>query len=256
MRVWISLIVLMTAGWSAESIADDFQSPIVEETIRIEADRLIYKKKAIPIPITRKSLIRTFGKPSREIYNAAGTIVIWDDIGLTCYGCQEQKGEPEEFQYLTKEEKKQLRPREYIDSIKLFVRKYNPYPEREKRYQHEPRLPFNGKILLDGVELDGQVRFDQFVENRKSNYTILLPDNTFSFFVRCKPAPHEITLHSIRDKYNEDYLSIFSVSIRNVQQYYKKVPCVDVFELEDTPEPVEDMKKYRLEQESPNTFDN
>jgi hypothetical protein len=182
-------------------------------------------------------------------------MVIWDDYGLTCYGCEDRSGTPEEFEYLSDEEKKNIKPIEQVDSVTLYVRKYHPYPKLEKKYAHEPRLPFSGKLVLDGVDLDGRVTFESFVEQRKSNQTILLPENTFSFYIRCKPSPHEITLHSIRDRYNEDYLSVYAVSIRNAASYYKKIPCIDVFNLQDTPEPVEQIKKQRLEDDSPNNFE-
>ena len=252
---WIILIAASLFTKTQLVYAEEPYSPIIEETITILDDRLVYKNKTVDIPITRKNLIKVFGSPSREIYNTAGTRAIWDDLGLTCYGCQDRSAPPEEFEYMSKAEQQQIKPNEQVDSITLFVRKYNPYPELEKKYVHEPRLPFNGKLVLDGVELDGAVSFESFVEKRKGNQTILLPENTFSFFIRCNPSPHEITLHSIRDKYNEDYLSVYAISIRNVSSYYKKLPCIDVFNLQDTPEPVENIKKQRLEEESPNNFD-
>lgn len=230
-------------------------SPLVEDTIKVLDNRLVYKNKSVPIPITRKKLIEVFGKPSREIYNTAGTMVIWDDLGLTCYGCQDKSGTPEEFQYMSKDEQSQIKPVETIDSLTLYVRKYNPYPDLEKKYAHEPRFPFGGQIELDGVTLDGRVGFEYFVERRKSNFTIILPENTFSFFIRCQPVPHEVTLHSIRDRYNDDYLAVYAVSVRNVAQYYQRLPCVDVFNLNETPEAVEKIKKDRLDEESPNNFD-
>lgn len=248
--IFVSVLFLQSAVLAEESF-----SPLVEDSIKILDDRVVYKKKSVPIPITRKKLIEVFGKPSREIYNTAGTMVIWDDLGLTCYGCQDKSGTPEEFQYMSKEEKQNIKPIETVDSITLFVRKYNPYPDLEKKYAHEPHSPFNGQIELDGVTLDGRVTFDFFAERRKSNYTIILPENTFSFFIRCKPSPHEITLHSIRDRYSDDFLSVYAVSIRNVAQYYKHLPCVDVFNLNETPEAVEKIKKDRLDEESPNNFD-
>ncbi len=252
---WILLVITGLFSHSIALQAKEFSSPIVEDTIKILSDRLVYKNKVVKIPITRKNLIQVFGKPSREIYNTAGTMVIWDDFGLSCYGCQDRSGTPEEFEYLSDEEKKRIKPIEQVDSVTLYVRKYHPYPKLEKKYVHEPKLPFSGKLVLDGVDLDGRVTFESFVEKRKSNQTILLPENTFSFFIRCKPSPHEITLHSIRDRYNEDYLSVFAVSIRNAASYYTKLPCIDVFNLQDTPEPVEQIKKQRLEEESPNNFE-
>ena len=252
---WMLLVIASLFTHSIALHAEETSSPMVEDTIKILSDRLVYKNKTVKIPITRNNLIKVFGKPSREIYNTAGTMVVWDDLGLTCYGCQDRSGTPEEFEYLSKEERKQIKPIEQVDSITLYVRKYHPYPKLEKKYAHEPRLPFSGKLVLDGVELDGRVTFETFVEKRKSNQTILLPENTFSFFIRCKPSPHEITLHTIRDRYNEDYLSVYAVSIRNASSYYKKIPCIDVFNLQDTPEPVEQIKKQRLEDDSPNNFE-
>jgi hypothetical protein len=248
--MWI-VVLLCAQSWSQ---AKESHSQLVEDTIEILDNKLVYKNKSVPIPITRKKLIEVFGKPSREIYNTAGTMAIWDDLGLTCYGCQEKSETPEEFQYMSKEERAQIKPVETVDSITFYIRKYNPYPDLEKKYAHEPRYPFNGQVVLDSVTLDGRVSFDYFVERRKSNYTIILPENTFSFFIRCKPEPHEITLHSIRDRYNDDYLSVFAVSIRNVAQYYQHLPCVDVFRLEETPEAVEKIKQERLEG-SPNNFE-
>ncbi len=212
-------------------------SQLIEELLSIEDKRLKYKGKFVPVPYTRKRLIQVFGKPSREIYNTAGTVVIWDELGLTCYGCHKQKETPEDFQYMSDVEIKQASRRDYVESITLFVRRYNPYPERENKYSHEPQYPFPGKILLDGVELDGVLRFDEFLEQRKGKQTILLPENSFSFFIRCKPQPHEITLHTIRDKYDDDFMSIYSVSIRNIGQYYKKFKCYEVFEAPQPKQP-------------------
>ncbi|VAW90965.1 hypothetical protein MNBD_GAMMA21-2274 [hydrothermal vent metagenome] len=210
-------------------------SQLVEELLSIENKRLKYKGKYVPVPYTRKRLIEVFGKPSREIYNTAGTVVIWDELGLTCYGCHKQKEIPEDFQYMTDDEIKQSTRRDYVESITIFVRRYNPYPERENKYSHEPQSPFPGKILLDGVELDGVVLFNEFLEQRKGKQTILLPENSFSFFIRCKPQPHEITLHTIRDKYDDDFMSVYSVSIRNIGQYYKSYKCLEIFE---APQPI------------------
>ena len=212
-----------------------FSSPIVEELLTIENKRLKYKGKYVPVPYTRKRLIKVFGKPSREIYNTAGTVVIWDELGLTCYGCHKQKEIKADFQYMTDAEIKLSTRRDYVNSITIFVRRYNPYPERENKYSHEPQFPFPGRILLDGVELDGVLRFDEFLEQRKGKQTILLPENSFSFFIRCKPQPHEITLHTIRDKYDDDYMSVYSVSIRNIGQYYKNYKCFEIFE---APQPI------------------
>jgi len=237
-RIIQSLLVFCLLNIATSTIAEEsggFSAPIVQELIRIEDKRLVYKGKAVPVPYTRKKLIEVFGKPSREIYNAAGTVVIWDELGLSCYGCHEREKNPEEFQFMTRDEKKSLKHQQYVDSITLFVRKYNPYPEREKKYSHEPRYPFQGRLLLDGVELDGSLTFYDFVENRKGKQTILLPENSFSFFIRCKPEPHEITLHTIRDKYNDDYMSVYSVSIRNIGHYYKNVTCAENFSVAPRP---------------------
>jgi hypothetical protein len=220
------------------AVADEnegFSPPTVQGLIKIENDRLLYKGKSVPVPFTRKKLIEVFGKPSREIYNAAGNVVIWDDLGLTCYGCHKQDKTPEEFQFMSKEEIKQITHQKYVDSITIFIRKYHPYPKREKYYKHEPRYPFPGKVLLDGVELDGSVTFYEFVENRKGKQSILLPENSFSFYIRCKPAPNEVTLHTIRDKYDEDFMSVYSVSIRNIGQYYKHRACTENFSVAPRP---------------------
>ena len=229
-------------------------SQLVEELLSIQNKRLKYKGKFVPVPYTRKRLIQVFGKPSREIYNTAGTVVIWDELGLTCYGCHEQKEASADFQYMTDAEIKQATRRDYVESITVFVRRYNPYPVRENKYSHEPRYPFPGKILLDGVELDGEVRFDDFVEQRKGKQTILLPENSFSFFIRCKPQPHEITLHTIRDKYDDDFMSIYSVSIRNIGQYYNKYKCFEIFEAPQ-PKPVEEKVKTIADEDLPEPVD-
>jgi len=236
----VLFLLVMATTASAEEAA--FSGPLVEELIKIKQDRLIYKGKSVPVPYTRKKLIAVFGKPSREIYNTAGTVVIWDELGLTCYGCQEQDKSPEEFQFMTDDEKKDVKGQGYIDSMTLFVRKYNPYPEREKKYSHEPIHPFQGRLELDGVELDGTLTFYEFIEGRKSKSTILLPDNSFSFFIRCKPKPHEVTLHTIRDKYDDDYMSIYSVSIRNIGHYYKNIRCVEEFSVAPRPKDIEEEK--------------
>ena len=220
-------ILALCAVWILPVGAEEY-SPLIQETIRLSNDRLIYKNKSVKIPFKRGELIKVFGKPSREIYNTAGTVVIWDELGLTCYGCQ-KKDTPEEYEFLTPKEKKQHERQGYVDSISLFVRKHNPYPEQEKEYQHEPRYPFQGKLELDGVELDGATSFEEFQKLRKGKQTILLPENSFSFYIRCKPAPHEITLHTIRDKYDEDFMTIYSVSIRNVGHFYKRVRCAEIF---------------------------
>jgi hypothetical protein len=226
------VLLSIMVGTTATAESNDSGGPLAEGLIKIENHRLVYKGKSVAVPYTRERLIKVFGKPSREIYNTAGTVVIWDDLGLTCYGCQEPPKVPEEFQFMTNEEKKAIKYQPYVDSITLFVRKYNPYPQQENKYSHEPRWPFQGKLELDGVELDGTVTFYQFVENRKSNPTILLPENSFSFFIRCKPAPHEVTLHTIRDKYDVDFMSVYSVSIRNIGHYYNNARCTEQFSFE------------------------
>jgi hypothetical protein len=220
-------ILALCAIWILPVSAEQY-SPLIQDAIKLTRDRLVYKNKSVKIPFTRDDLLRVFGKPSREIYNTAGTVVIWDELGLTCYGCQ-KKNTPEEFEFLTPEEKKQHVKQNYVDSVSLFVRKHNPYPEEENEYQHEPRYPFQGKLVLDGVDIDGITTFDEFLKLRKGKQTILLPENSFSFYIRCKPAPHEITLHTIRDKYDEDFMTIYSVSIRNVGHFYKRMRCAEVF---------------------------
>ena len=203
-------------------------SQLVQDSIVLTHDRLVYKDKSAKIPFTRDALIKVFGKPSREIYNTAGTMVIWDEVGLTCFGCQD-RGTPEEYEFLTPEEKEQHVRQDYVDAISLFVRKHNPYPEKENEYAHEPGYPFPGRLVLDGVDIDGVTSFDRFLKLRKGKQTILLPENSFSFYIRCEPSPHEITLHTIRDKYDEDFMTIYSVSIRNVEHFYRQVECAEVF---------------------------
>jgi len=237
---FLSFFSSLFIGCVSYVVAEDdtsFSSPIVEELLSIENKRLKYKGKFVPVPYTRNRLIEVFGKPSREIYNTAGTVVIWDELGLTCYGCHKQKEMPEDFQYMTDAEIKQSTHQDYVDSITIFVRRYNPYPERENKYSHEPQLPFPGKLLLDGVELDGIVQFNEFIEQREGKQTILLPENSFSFFIRCEPQPQEITLHTIRDKYDDDFMSIYSVSIRNIGHYYKNYKCVEIFEAPQPEQP-------------------
>lgn len=228
-----ALTLLLTA--SVLHAANDEASQFVQDAIRIEADRLVYKKKSVRIPITRKALIEVFGAPSREVYNVAGNVLIWDALGLSCYGCQEREREPEEFQYMSDEEIKNYQRGNYIGTLTLYARKYNPYPQHEKLAVHEPRLPFPGYIALQGVSLDGAATITDFIQHRRGEQTILLPENSFSFFVRCTPEPHEITLHTIRDKYNPGYLGIYSVSIRNIGHFYRKIRCLEVFETEEPP---------------------
>ncbi len=241
-----SAVVVVYANDVEDEVA--FDSPVVEELIQIKEDRLLFRGKSARVPFTRTGLIKVFGEPSREIYNTAGNVVIWDELGLTCYGCQKQDKSPEEFQFMSNEEKKNVKGRAYVDSVTLFVRKYNPYPDREKKYSHEPIHPFPGKLELDGVELDGTLTFYEFIENRKSKSTILLPHNSFSFYVRCKPAPHEITLHTIRDKYDDDFMSIYSVSIRNIGHYYNNIKCLEEFSIAPRPkdpDPAEDQGEVK-----------
>lgn len=243
--VWTSSCVI-----AAQKVGADkpVSSQLVETLIVIEDEGLRYKDKFVPVPYTRKKLIEVFGKPSREIYNTAGTVVIWDELGLACYGCHEQAFDAKEFEFMSQEEEKQYLRRDYVESITLFVRRYNPYPDRENKYAHEPKRPFPGKLKLDGVVLDGLVSFDDFLRQRKGNQTILLPKNSFSFFIRCKPQPYEITMHTIRDKYDDDFMSIYSVSIRNIAHYYSKYKCQDVFE---APQSDADKVKNKLQQEPP-----
>lgn len=203
--------------------------PVIQESIQVAADKLVYRGKSLKIPFTREALIRVFGQPSREVYNTAGNIVIWDELGVTCFGCQKIQGKPEEFEFLTTDEQQTQERKDYVESITLFVRRYNPYPDQEKKYQHEPNLPFPGKIELDGVDIDGVTTFYEFLELRKGTQTVLLPENSFSFYIRCKPEPHEITLHTIRDKYDDDFMAVYSISIRNIGRYYRNAPCSEVF---------------------------
>ena len=232
-RLILSLTLLLLGSGVYPSGAA--ASQWVEDVIRIEADRLVYKKKSVKIPITRKALIEVFGPPSREVYNVAGNVLIWDELGISCYGCQEQVREPEEFQYMSDAEIRNYQRSNYIGTLSMYARKYSPYPEHEKTAVHKPRLPFAGTIMLQDVRLDGTVTLVDFMEKRRGEQTILLPENSFSFFVRCTPEPHEITLHTIRDKYDSSYLSIFSVSIRNIGHFYKKIRCLEVFETEQPP---------------------
>jgi len=251
-------LIAMTAAWlvlpSLSFAFDDededepFSAPVVEELITVNREHLMYQGKKVPVPFTRKKLIEVFGPPTREIYNAAGTVVIWDDIGLTCYGCHKLPETPEEFHFMTKEEKQSVQNQPYVNSITLFVRKYNPYPEHEKRYSHEPRNPFQGKLDLSGVELDGSLTFAEFLELRKGKQTILLPENAFSFYINCQPEPHEVTLHTIRDKYDVDFMSIHSISIRNIGHYYRYYKCTEVFDAKTSAEKV---KKSITEEPKP-----
>ena len=237
------VVICSIASLFTGAVAD--ASPVVQEAIIIHADSLEYHGKRVAIPIKRKNLIKVFGPPSRDVYDAAGNVLIWDDLGLSCYSCQEPNPKPEEFAYMSPEEIKAYKPNDQIGALTIFVRKYDPYAEREKKYNHEPRFPFPGYVKLQGVELNGTTTFDKFVAQRNSNQTILLPDNSFSFYIRCKPAPQEITLYTIRDSYSDDYLSVYAVSIRNVGQFYKNLSCRENFELDEKKE----LEKKKLEEE-------
>ena len=220
-------------------------SPIVQEALIIHADSLEYHGKRVAIPIKRKNLIKVFGAPSRDVYDAAGNVLIWDDLGLSCYGCQEPDPKPEEFAYMSPEEIKAYKPNDQIGALTIYVRKYDPYADREKKYNHEPRFPFPGYVKLQGVDLNGTTTIKQFVSERNSKQTILLPDNSFSFYIRCKPAPQEVTLYTIRDSYSDDYLSVYAVSVRNVGQFYKNLSCRENFESDEKKE----LEKKKLEEE-------
>lgn len=220
-------------------------SPMVQDALIIHANSLEYHGKRIPIPLKRKTLIKVFGPPSRDVYDAAGNVLIWDDLGLSCYGCQKPNPKPEELQYMSPAEAKAYKPNEQIDSLTIYVRKYDPYASREKKYNHEPRLPFPGVVRLQGVDLNGSTSIKQFIAKRNSKQTILLPDNSFSFYIRCKPAPQEITLYTIRDSYDDDYLSVYAVSVRNVGQFYKKLACRENFETREKKQ----LEQKKLEEE-------
>jgi hypothetical protein len=220
-------------------------SPVVQEALVINADSLEYHGKKIPIPIKRKSLIKVFGPPSREVYDAAGNVLIWDDLGLSCYGCQAPNPKPEELEYMSPEEIKAYKPNDQIGALTIYVRKYDPYSNRVKKYDHEPRFPFPGFVRLQDVDLNGTTTIEQFVGERNSKQTILLPENSFSFYIRCKPAPQEITLYTIRDSYSDDYLSVYAVSIRNVGQFYKKLACRENFEMDEKKQ----LEQKKLEEE-------
>jgi len=214
-------------------------APIVQKGLIIHRDNIEYRGKHIPIPIKRKDLIRVFGKPSRDVYDAAGNVLIWDDLGMSCFDCEKPDLQPEELNYMTPEQAKAYKPNDVIGALTIYVRKYDPYEQREKKYDHEPRLPFPGFVRLQGVELNGTTSIEQFTAERNSKQTILLPENSFSFYIRCMPAPQEITLYTIRDQYSDDYLDVYAISIRNVDQFYKKLACRENFE---------SLEKKRLEQ--------
>lgn len=232
-RLILAITVFLTSG--VLFAANDEPSQFVQEMISIETDRLVYRGKSVKIPLTRKELIRVFGPPSREIYNVAGNVLIWDELGLSCYGCQEREAEPEEFLYMTEAEKQNYPRSNYIGALTLYARKYNPYPGQERSSAHLPHLPFPGNIRLQGFRIDGISTITEFLQQRDGQQTVFLPENSFSFYISCQPAPHEITLHTIRDKYDTDYLSIFSISIRNIGHFYKKIPCLEQFDPGEPP---------------------
>lgn len=220
-------------------------SPMVQDALIIHNDSLEFHGKRISIPIKRKNLIKVFGPPSRDVYDAAGNVLIWDELGLSCYGCQKPNPKPEELQYMSPEEARAYKPDDEIDGLTIYMRKYAPYASREKKFNHEPRFPFQGFVRLQGVDLNGFTTIGQFVAQRNSKQTILLPDNSFSFYIRCKPAPQEITLYTIRDTYDDDYLSVYAVSIRNVGQFYKKLACRENFESQEKKQ----LEQKKLEEE-------
>lgn len=220
-------------------------SPIVQEALIIHADNLEYHGKHIPIPITRKSLLKVFGSPSRDVYDAAGNVLIWDDLGLSCYSCLAPNPKPEELEYMSPEEIKAFKPNEQIGALTIYVRKYDPNADHKKKYNHEPRFPFPGFVRLQGVELNGTTTIEQFIAERNSKQTILLPENSFSFYIRCKPTPQEVTLYTIRDSYSDDYLDVYAVNIRNVGQFYKKLSCRENFEAEEKKQ----LEQKKLEEE-------
>lgn len=220
-------------------------APVNQDALVIHGANLEYHGKKIPIPLKRRDLVKVFGSPSRDVYDAAGNVLIWDQLGLSCYGCQKPDSTPEELQYMSPEEARAYRPNDQIDGLTIYLRKYDPYATQEKKYNHEPRLPYPGSLLLQGVELNGSTTIEQFVAQRNSRQTILLPDNSFSFYIRCQPAPQEITLYTIRDSYDDDYLAIYAVSIRNVGQFYTKIACRENFESQEK----QQLEQKKLEEE-------
>lgn len=241
-RQFISLLILLILLSPAGGAK---AAPIVQQALIIQADSLEYHGKHVRIPIKRKDLIRVFGHPSRQVYDAAGNVLVWDDLGLSCFDCQKPKSRPEELEFMSPKEAKAFKPNQLIGALTIYVRKYNPYGKRKRKYNHEPELPYSGVVRLQGVDLDGTTTIKQFIARRNSKQTILLPDNSFSFYIRCKPAPQEITLYSIRDKYSDDYLSIYAVSIRNVGRFYKRLPCRENFETKERHE----LEQKKLEEE-------
>lgn len=220
-------------------------APIVQDTLIIHADSLEYHGKRVKIPIKRKDLIHVFGHPSREVYDAAGNVLVWDDLGLSCFDCQKPDPKPEELEYMSPEAVKAYKPRALIGALMIYVSKYNPYGKRKRKYNHEPALPFPGVVRLQGVDLNGSTTIKQFIAKRNSKQTILLPNNSFSFYIRCKPAPQEITLYTIRDKYSDEYLNVYAISIRNVGRFYKKLACRESFEKQEERQ----LEQKKLEEE-------
>lgn len=239
-------IGLTTFGllWALSAAGAD-TVPIVQKALVIHADSLEYHGKRVRIPIKRKNLIHVFGRPSRQVYDAAGNVLIWDDLGLSCFDCQKPNLQPEELRYMSPEEARAYKPNDVIGTLTMYVRKYDPYARRKRKYNHEPRFPFPGVIRLQGVDLDGTTTIKQFIAKRNSKQSILLPDTSFSFYIRCKPTPQEITLYTIRDKYSDDYLDIYAVSISNVGRFYKKLSCRENFESQEKHE----LEQKKLEEE-------
>lgn len=201
-----------------------------QDVLVIDNEYLQFKDQKLALPVKTAELYKFLGEPSRQVYNAAGTVVIWDELGISCYGCsQEYDTETANRLLQLENETDKLEAIKedllYVDSLSMIVRKYNPYPDLENSYVHEPQNPFPGVLELDGVIIDGTTTFPEFVKKRVSDSQIILPDNSFSVFIRCKPKPHEITIHTIRDKYHDDFLSIYNVTIRNVGAFYRNIPC-------------------------------
>ncbi|MEJ2360099.1 MAG: hypothetical protein P8Z75_01530 [Gammaproteobacteria bacterium] len=207
--------------------------PIVQDRLVIGASSIEYHGKRVSIPLTRKELIHVFGQPSRKVYDAAGNVLVWDDLGLSCFDCQKPNPKPEELEYMTPAEARAYKPNKRIGALMIYVSKYNPYGKRKRKYNHEPALPFPGEVRIQGVSLNGTTTIKQFIAQRNSKQTILLPNNSFSFYIRCKPTPQEITLYTIRDKYSDEYLNVYAVSIRNVGRFYKKLRCRENFEQQE-----------------------
>lgn len=213
-------------------------APVVQDTLVIHANNLEYHGRHLKIPITRKDLIRVFGHPSREVYDAAGNVLVWDDLGLSCFDCQKPNPEPEELQYMSPQEASAYKPNDQIGALMIYVSKYEHNGKRKRKFNHTPAFPFPGIVRLQGVDLDGSTTIKQFIARRNSSQTILLPQNSFSFYIRCKPAPQEITLYTNRDRYSDNYLNVYAVSIRNAGRFYRKLRCRENFEAQE---------KHRLE---------